>query len=157
MHCVSRGGSYLVNSCCELHEENHLKKESYHACWLSLVIETRPQHKLALLESNSTLKESYNQQQVVHLMAERILSQSLRLGSYSRAMKEHHLPLFNISSEPYDARASFGCMEKQEERVDKQKGTGITQDSSKPVRVNFRASSLMSSPREVSHRVQWRE
>lgn len=45
MNCVSRGGCYLVNSYCELHEENQWKKESYHACWLSLVIETRPQYR----------------------------------------------------------------------------------------------------------------
>lgn len=45
MHCVSRGGSYLVNSYCDLQEENQWKKESYQACWLSLVLETRPQYK----------------------------------------------------------------------------------------------------------------
>lgn len=51
MHCVSRGGCYLVNSYCDLQEENERKKESYEACWLSLVLETRPQYKyVALIE-----------------------------------------------------------------------------------------------------------
>lgn len=45
MHCVSRGGCYLVNSYCDLQENNHWKRESYQAYWLSLVIETRPQYK----------------------------------------------------------------------------------------------------------------
>lgn len=45
MHCVSRGGCYLVNSYCDLQEDNQYKKESYQACWLSLVLETRPQYK----------------------------------------------------------------------------------------------------------------
>lgn len=45
MHCVSRGGCYLVNSTCDLQEDNQWKKESYQECWLSLVLETRPQYK----------------------------------------------------------------------------------------------------------------
>ncbi|XP_040900740.1 telethonin [Toxotes jaculatrix] len=164
MNCVSRGGSYLVNSCCDLHEDDQWRKESYQACWLSLVIETRPQYKLTLSETDSVRRESYKQQQVVHFMAERSPRQTLRLGSHNGAMKEHHLPFFRPSRDSYHARATFGCKEEKPavvERVnngvDEQKVTGITDDLRKPLRENFRASSLMSSPREISHRVQRRE
>ncbi|KAK1895278.1 Telethonin [Dissostichus eleginoides] len=114
MHCVSRGGCYLVNSYCDLQEENQWKKESYEACWVSLVLETRPQYKLTLSETDSVRRESYKQQQPV-------------------------------------------IQEKGNNEEDKQEVTAITQDVSKPLRENFRASSLMSSPRETSSRVQRRE
>lgn len=45
MHCVNRGGSYLVNSYSDLQEDNQWKKESYHACWMDLILETRPQYR----------------------------------------------------------------------------------------------------------------
>ncbi|XP_051262467.1 telethonin [Dicentrarchus labrax] len=164
MHCVSRGGCYLVNSCCELQEDNQWKKESYQACWLSLVLETRLQYKLTLSETDSIHRESYKQQQVVHFMVQRSPSQTLRLGSDSRAMTEHHLPLFNARRDLHRATTTFGCTEQQpvilskgNNGVDKQEVTAISQDLSKPVRVNFRASSLMSSPGAISHRVQRRE
>lgn len=164
MHCVSRGGCYLVNSWCDLREENRWKKESYEACWVSLVLETRPQYRLKLSESDSICRESYKQQQVAHFMVERSPSQILMLGSTSGAMTKHQLPLFNTSREVDRTTTSF---RHTEEPVIKEKpiagadrqGTGATtdQDLSKPVRVNFRASSLMSSPRETSNRVQRRE
>ncbi|TDH12170.1 hypothetical protein EPR50_G00068090 [Perca flavescens] len=164
MHCVSRGGCYLLNSYCDLQEENQWKKESYQACWLSLVLETRPQYKLTLSETDNIRRESYKQQQVVHFMVERSLSQRLRLGSDSRGMTEHQLPFFNTSRDLHHAKTTFGCPEqkpvilgKGNNGVDTQEVTAITQDLSKPVRVNFRASSLMSSPREISLRVQRRE
>ncbi|CAK6954303.1 uncharacterized protein zmp:0000000930 [Scomber scombrus] len=167
MHCVSRGGCYLVNSYCDLQEENERKKESYQACWLNLVLETRPQYKLVLSEKDNIRKESYKQEQVVHFMVERSPSQILRLGSYSRAMTEHCLP-FNLSRDPH-VKNSWERLLQQEKSpvilrkenngayVDKEKVTGITQTFTKPVRVNFRPSRLMSSPRETSHRMQRRE
>lgn len=164
MHCVSRGGCYLVNSWCDLQEENRWKKESYEACWVSLVLETRPQYRLKLSESDSIRRESYKQQQVAHFMVERSPSQILMLGSNTGVMTKHQLPLFNTSREVDRTTTSF---RHTEEPVIKEKpiagadrqGTGATidQDLSKPVRVNFRASSLMSSPRETSNRVQRRE
>ncbi|XP_070768757.1 telethonin [Enoplosus armatus] len=162
MHCVSRGGCYLVNSYCDLQEDNQWRKESYQACWLSLVLETRPQYKLTLSETDSSRRESYKQQQVVHFMVERSPSQTLRLGSNSRAMTEHQLPFFNTSRDLRRATATFGYTEQQpvilrKGGVDEQEATTLTQDLSKPVRENFRASSLMSSPRDISHRVQRRE
>ncbi|XP_044062593.1 telethonin [Siniperca chuatsi] len=164
MHCVSRGGCYLVNSYCDLQEDNQCKNESYQACWLSLVLETRPQYKLTVSETDSIRRESYKQQQVVHFMVERSPSQTLRLGSNSsRAMTEHQLPFFNTSWDlHHTTTTTFGCTEQKpvilrKGGVDKQEVTAVTQDLSKPVRVNFRASSLMSSPREISHWVQRRE
>ncbi|KAM6994472.1 uncharacterized protein LKV04_006852 [Tautogolabrus adspersus] len=155
MHCVSRGGCYLVNSYCDLQEDNQWKKESYEACWLSLVLETRPQYKLTLSESNSIHRESYKQQQVVHFMVQRRPSQILRLGSDSKAMTEYQLPLFNTSR----GSSTLGSSEQQafiRGKEDKQEAAAANQDLSKPRRVNFRASSLMSSPRETSERVQRR-
>ncbi|XP_073342197.1 uncharacterized protein [Pagrus major] len=158
MHCVSRGGCYLVNSFCDLQEDNQWKKESYQACWLSLVLETRPQYKLTLSETDCIHRESYKQQQVVHFMVQRSPSQTLKLGSNSSAMTKHQLPFFNASRDLRRATTTSGYTDQQPVNgVDKQKVTTVTQDLSKPVRVNFRASSLMSSPREISHRVQRRE
>lgn len=120
--------------------------------------------RLKLSESDSIRRESYKQQQVAHFMVERSPSQILMLGSTSGAMTKHQLPLFNTSREVDRTTTSF---RHTEEPVIKEKliagadrqGTGATtdQDLSKPVRVNFRASSLMSSPREISNRVQRRE
>ncbi|XP_029307775.1 telethonin [Cottoperca gobio] len=156
MHCVSRGGCYLVNSCCDIQEENQWKKESYQACWLSLVLETRPQYKLTLSETDSVRRESYKQQQVIHFMVERSPSQTLRLSSSnSRGMTEHQLP---VSNTIHHATTELKpVVQEKNNGVDKQEGTAFTQDLSKPIRENFRASSLMSSPREISHRVQRRE
>ncbi|XP_069549197.1 telethonin [Brachyistius frenatus] len=158
MHCVSRGCCYLVNSYCDLQEYNQWRKESYEACWLSLVLETRPQYKLTLSETDSIRRESYKQQQVVHLTVERSPSQTLVLGGSSGAKTKHQLPLFNTSRIPLHATATSECILGEGDKgVDKQEMTGVTQDLSKPIKVNFRASSLMSSPRETSHRVQRRE
>lgn len=158
MHCVSRGGCYLVNSYCDLQEENEWKKESYQACWLSLVLETRPQYRLTLSETDNLRKESYKQEQVVHFMVERSPSQILRLGSNIRATTEYQLPKTSFESLRQQGKGPviFG---KRNDRVhvDKVRVTGATQNLTKPVRMNFRPSSLMSSPRETSHRVQRRE
>ncbi|XP_026226680.1 telethonin [Anabas testudineus] len=163
MHCVSRGGCYLVNSYCDLQEDNQWKRESYQADWLSLVIETRPQFKLTLSETDNSRRESYKQQQVVHFMVERSPSQTIKLGSHNRPMTEHHLPFFNTTRDLHDATTTFKPPQQQPviqkliSGVGKQEATTITQDLSKPVRINFRASSLMSSPREISDRTQRRE
>ncbi|XP_076594324.1 telethonin [Chaetodon auriga] len=164
MHCVSRGGCYLVNSYCDLEEDNQWKKESYQACWLSLVLETRPQYRQTLSETDSIQRESYKQQQVVHFMVQRSPSQTLGLGSNGRAMTKHQLPFLSTGRDLHRATAILGCTERQpvilkkgNTGVDKQEVTVKTQDLSKPVRVNFRPSSLMSSPRESSHRAQRRE
>ncbi|XP_041799255.1 telethonin [Chelmon rostratus] len=164
MHCVSRGGCYLVNSYCDLQEDNQWRKESYQACWLSLVLETRPQYKLTLSETDSVQRESYKQQQVVHFMVQRSPSQTLRLGSNSRAMTKHQLPLLSAYRDLHRATTTLGRPERQpvtlrkgNTGVGEQEVTATTQDLSKPVRVNFRASSLMSSPRETCHRAQRRE
>lgn len=45
MHCVNRGGSYLVNSYSDLQEDHQWKTESYNACWMDLVLGTRPQYR----------------------------------------------------------------------------------------------------------------
>ncbi|XP_068426652.1 telethonin [Clinocottus analis] len=156
MHCVSRGGCYLVNSFCDLQEENKWRKESYQECWLSLVLETRPQYKLTLSETDSIRRESYKQQQVADFLVERSPSQTLRLGSNSRVTTEHRLPFFNTSKLRH-APPTSGCTEQQPagNGVGEQEVTATTRELCKPA--NFRASSLMFSPRESCHRVQRRE
>ncbi|MED6257237.1 hypothetical protein ATANTOWER_015981 [Ataeniobius toweri] len=158
MHCVSRGGSYLVNSYCDLQEDNLWKKESYSSCWINVVLETRPQYRMTLSETDSVRRESYKQQQVAHLMVERSPRQTLKLGTERGVTTEYQLPFFNKCKEPQ-------CFTRTEEPVivgkgkleaNREEGPTKTQDLCKPVRENFRASSLMSSPREVSHRVQRR-
>lgn len=150
-----------MNSWCDRQEENQWKKESYEACWVSVVLETRPQYKLKLSETDSIRRESYKQQQVVHFMVERSPSQILMLGSNSGVTTKHQLPLFTTSREVDDTTTTFRrtaqpvIKDKAIIGADRQE-TGA-QDLSKPVRVNFRASSLISSPRETSNRVQRRE
>uniref|UniRef100_A0A8C3G7M9 Zmp:0000000930 n=1 Tax=Cyclopterus lumpus TaxID=8103 RepID=A0A8C3G7M9_CYCLU len=149
----SLGGCYLVNSYCDLQEENQWKKESYQECWLGLVLETRPQYKLTLSETDSIRRESYKQQQVAHFLVERSPSQTLRLGSSSRVTTEHRLPFCN-TSKLQRAPCTFGCSEQQPVG----NGAGeqeVTRELCKPV--NSGASSLMFSPRESCHRVQRRE
>ncbi|XP_028282277.1 telethonin [Parambassis ranga] len=158
MHCVSRGGSYLVNSCCDLQEDNQWRKESYQACWLSQVLETRPQYRLTLSETNNLRRESYKQQQVVHFMVERTPSQILMLGSNSGAMMKYQLPFLHTSKDPHYAKITLqstiqpNIQGKESNRVVTRQ---IAQDISKPE--SFRASSLMASPGELSPHIQRRE
>uniref|UniRef100_A0A3B5MN20 Telethonin n=1 Tax=Xiphophorus couchianus TaxID=32473 RepID=A0A3B5MN20_9TELE len=134
MHCVSRGRVCLVKSYSDLQEDDLCKKESYSACWLNMVLETRPEY-MTLSETDSARRESYKQQQVVHLMVERRPSQTLKLGIEGGVMREYQLPFSNRTKAPQRA----------------------SDTEEPPVRENFRASRLMSSPRNVSHREQRRE
>ncbi|MEQ2192172.1 hypothetical protein XENOCAPTIV_008093 [Xenoophorus captivus] len=189
MHCVSRGGSYLVNSYCDLQEDNLWKKESYSSCWINVVLETRPQYRehllaqhiphtltpltepdhwsrrvcvlcsrMTLSETDSVRRESYKQQQVAHLMVERSLRQTLKLGTERGVTTEYQLPFFNKCKEPqrFTRTEEPVIVGKGKLEANREEGPTKTQDLCKPVRENFRASSLMSSPREVSHRVQRR-
>lgn len=119
--------------------------------------------RLTLSETDSIQRESYKQQQVVHFMVQRSPSQTLRLGSNSRAMTKHQLPFFNTSKDLHRVTTTTFVSQqpavagKGNNGVDEQEVTAITQDVSKPIRVNFRASSLMSSLGEISQRVQRRE
>ncbi|XP_054898300.1 uncharacterized protein zmp:0000000930 [Poeciliopsis prolifica] len=155
MHCVSRGRVCLVKSYSDLQEDDLCKKESYSACWLNMVLETRPQYRLTLSETDSVRRESYKQQQVVHLMVERSPSQILKLGIEGGVMREYQLPSSNRSKasdteEPVvEGKATLAA--------DREEAPSITGGPCKPARENFRASRLMSSPREVSHREQRRE
>ncbi|XP_068614493.1 uncharacterized protein zmp:0000000930 [Brachionichthys hirsutus] len=152
MQCVSRGGCYLVNSYCDLHEDDHTRRESYQACWLSLVLETRPQYKLTLSETDGKSKESQRRQEAVHFMVQRNPNQTLSLGSNGRATTKHQLH-GSTSRGLGGATATLGCLKKG----DRQEVTAIIHNIGKPIRESFRASSLMSSPRESCHRVQRRE
>lgn len=133
--------------------------------------------RLTLLEKDVTRRESYEQQQVVHFLVQRRPSQILRVGSHGGAMMEHQLPLrtplrskAGSPWDPHRTRSIVECspdwgpvqLDKETSggHVDKQEVTAKTTDLpklTKPVRVNFSASSLMSSPRETSHRVPMRE
>lgn len=114
--------------------------------------------RLTLSETDSVHRESYKQQQVVHFMVQRSPSQTLRLGSDSRAMTKHQLPFLSTSKDLHRVT--------QRQLVEPGKGnndearqemTATTQDLNKSIRVNFRASRLMSSPQEISQRVRRRE
>lgn len=113
--------------------------------------------RLTVSETDSIRKESYKQQQVVHFMVERSPSQTLRLGSNSGTMTGHQLPFFNTSRDVHHECAEQQPAVLRKAGVDRQEVTAITRELSKPASGNFRASSLMSSPREISHRVQRRE
>lgn len=115
--------------------------------------------RLTLSEADSVRREGYKQQQVVHFMVERNPSQTLKLGSYNGDIKEHHLPFLKTTGRPHQAGTEEkpALSERVNNGMDKQEVTATPQDLRKSIRVNFRASSLMSSPRETSHRVQRRE
>ncbi|KAJ0065847.1 hypothetical protein NL108_000076 [Boleophthalmus pectinirostris] len=144
MNCISRGGCYLVNSLCDVQEENHLTKERYQASWISLVIETRPQYRQTLSDKNCIGKESYEQQQVVHFIVERNLNQTLKLRSRDRDMTEHQLPILQ-KIRGRVKEENTGEFSKQKREIER---TG--EDHSKPVQTNFKAVSLMPLPREMS-------
>ncbi|KAM9724027.1 telethonin [Menidia menidia] len=152
MHCVSRGGCYLLNSHCDVQEEDQWRKESYHASWLSLVLETRPQYRLTLSETDRVRKETYEQQQVVHLMVERSPGQTLTLGREGGRMTKHQLPFISRGREQHLTRTGKGGSDAEEVNAHTS-----ALDLCKPVRENFRASSLMASQKEVSDRAQRRE
>lgn len=116
--------------------------------------------RLTLSEMDGVQRQSYKQQQVAHFMVQRSPSQSLSLGCSSKAMTTHQLPFCNTDRKLHRDVNTFGrkhqdpvAHERGDGGVDKKQGITF----SKPIRVNFRASSLMSSPREVSQRVQRRE
>ncbi|XP_029959230.1 telethonin-like [Salarias fasciatus] len=158
MHCVSRGGCYLVNSCCDLQEDNRWRKESYQACWVSHVLETRPQFRMTLSETDSVRRESYKQQQVVHFLVERSPGQTLKLGRDGGVMTRHQLPLSPTSRAPHGANAAaFDRRVQQPVASEEEWDSWETSDLIKPARENFRASGLMSSPRHASHRAPKRE
>lgn len=159
MHCISRGGSYLVNSFCDVQEENKWKKESYRACWISLVLETRLQYRQTLSEKDSSCKEGYKQQQVVHFIVERNLSQTLKLSSSNGDTTEHQLLLFKTNRRPFEEKTSSESSKHQLKKGLQIQDTAITATSDivKPIQTNFRAVSLMSSPRQINHMGQDRE
>ncbi|XP_017265403.1 telethonin [Kryptolebias marmoratus] len=152
MHCVSRGGSYLVNSCSELQEDNQWKKESYHACWINLVLETRPQYRLTLSETNSVRRESYKQQQVAHFVVLRSPMQTLTLGRERGVLTEHQLPSYSTTQRATAVGTEeFVALRKGSPEAERREG------NVKPIRENFRATGLMSPLRDAPHRVQKRE
>lgn len=111
-----------------------------------------------LSETDSVHRQSYKQQQVVHFMVQRSPSQILKLGSDSRAMTKHQLPFLSACNDLHRvtqrqlAEPGKGNSEKVPQDV-----TATTRDLNKSIRVNFRASGLMSSPREISQQVRRRE
>ena len=116
--------------------------------------------RLTLSETDGIRRESYKQQQVVHFLVERSPSQKLILGSCRGAMTKHQQPLFNTGTDPQHATVcttDYITPKEENSDADQREVPAMIQDISKPVRVNFRASSLMSSPREISHWVQRRE
>ncbi|XP_027869191.1 telethonin [Xiphophorus couchianus] len=157
MHCVSRGRVCLVKSYSDLQEDDLCKKESYSACWLNMVLETRPEYRMTLSETDSARRESYKQQQVVHLMVERRPSQTLKLGIEGGVMREYQLPFSNRTKAPQRASDTEEPVIEGKANLTADETPSITGDLCKPVRENFRASRLMSSPRNVSHREQRRE
>lgn len=116
--------------------------------------------RLTLSETDGVQRQSYKQQQVAHFMVQRSPSQSLSLGCSSKAMTTHQLPFCNTDRKLHRDVNTFG--RKHQDPVAHERGDGGVDKKEritfrKPIRVNFRASSLMSSPREVSQRVQRRE
>lgn len=92
-------------------------------------------------------------------MVERRPSQTLKLGIEGGVMREYQLPFSNRTKAPQRASDTEEPVieGKANLTADREEAPSITRDLCKPVRENFRASRLMSSPRNVSHREQRRE
>uniref|UniRef100_A0A674A8K6 Uncharacterized protein n=1 Tax=Salmo trutta TaxID=8032 RepID=A0A674A8K6_SALTR len=129
---------YLVN-----------KKESYQATWLDLVMETRPEQQTTLFENGSSRKETYKQKQVAHFLVQINSSQRIKMGTRGGMLNKAASPkdLYRSPSpSEYKSIMEFEMIAK-EVCSDKQEIFEITKDLpkvSQPIRVNFRASSLIS-------------
>ncbi|XP_063055018.1 telethonin [Engraulis encrasicolus] len=97
MHCISRNPrTYLVNSYSDLKERNEERKEGYEATWLDLVMETRPELNVGLIENNTSRKESYEHQRWVHFVVRRNLDQTLCIGKYGYKLTKYVQPSKNV-------------------------------------------------------------
>ncbi|XP_035275113.1 telethonin [Anguilla anguilla] len=179
MHCLSRKvSSYLVNAHCDVEEGNEEKREHYHCTWLDLVMETRPEQKTALLEEDSSRKETYEQKQEANFLVQRHPNQTIRLGRQGQKMAEHQLrcknvlpvPIFTPGKPPsrkesnrafsptelrsimeYKQALSNGmCLQKTEISKITKHMPKVTQ----PACIAHRVSNLISPPCESSHSPQ---
>lgn len=93
-------------------------------------------------------------------MVQRNPSQTLSLGRYSSAMATHQLPSYSASWGLGRVTSTFRHLQR-EPAARERRHSGVGEKRAallcKPVRENFRALNLMSSPREISQRVQKRE
>ncbi|XP_042560323.1 telethonin [Clupea harengus] len=97
MHCLSRNPrSCLVNSYSDFKEKNEQRREGYEATWLDVVMETRPEQNMNLLENNSLRRETYEQKQWAHFVVRRHPDQTLRIGRYGDKMRRYELPYRNV-------------------------------------------------------------
>lgn len=176
MHCLNRGSCSLVNAHSDVGETNHRQREGYEASWLDLVLETRPWQETTVFEKDTSRGESYEQEQVAHFLVQRSPEQTLRLGRQGGNLTKHQLPHrtpltvpistpskaapardSRRSPSPTDLRKQLKYIMDLESNgvcLDKQEVSLITKDLpgvSPPIRVNFRASHLISPPREFSH------
>ncbi|XP_052000023.1 telethonin-like [Xyrauchen texanus] len=180
MHCLSRTPrSYLVNSYSDFQETDEIARESYEATWLDMLMETRPEYKMTLFEKDSVRKESYEKKQVVNFTVQRFPNQMIRMGRDGGPMQEYHLPYKNILPIPIflpknitqpdvtrkpspsrlksvmDSETSLSGFFPEKREV-----SSITRHKPmviQPRSPDFRASSLISPPREKLIGFQRRE
>ncbi|KAL0984969.1 hypothetical protein UPYG_G00151260 [Umbra pygmaea] len=168
------GYVYLINAHCDVKEKDQDKKESYQATWLDVVMETRPKQQTTLFENDFSQRTTYEQKQMAHFLVQRSPMQRIRMGTRGRLMKEYQLPYKNTLRVPiftpskadlpedlyrtpspseYKSIMEFEVVPKGV-CSDKLEVLEITKDLPKvspPIRVNFRASSLIYPTREFSH------
>ncbi|KAJ8395298.1 hypothetical protein AAFF_G00035000 [Aldrovandia affinis] len=181
MLCLNRKtSSNLVNVYCDVAEDNEKDREHYQSSWLELVMETRPQEKLALLEKDTSKKESYEQEQVTHFLVRRSPEQTIGLGRQGEKLKEYQLPYKNVLPVPVflpskavqfkdSERASTPAELKSIMEFEKALSSGVCADKravsqitkdmpkiTQPISVNFSASCLVSPPGGTSHSPQKR-
>ncbi|ROL41392.1 Telethonin [Anabarilius grahami] len=174
MHCLTRKPrSFLLNSYSDFQETDEIARESYEAAWLDLLMETRPEYKMTLVEKDSVRKESYESKQVVHFKVRRLPNQMIRMGREGEPMLEYRLPYRNILPIPIfvprdatqpdvtrgpspsriksamDTETSLNgvCLQKREVSSITEHKPMVIQ----PRSPNFRASSLISPPRDALH------
>uniref|UniRef100_A0A8C2C112 Telethonin n=1 Tax=Cyprinus carpio TaxID=7962 RepID=A0A8C2C112_CYPCA len=172
MNCLSRKPrSYLVNSYSDFQETDEIARESYEATWLDLLMETRPEYKMTLVEKDSRRKESYESKQVVHFTVRRFLNQTIHMGRDGEPLQEYCLPYKNILpipifvpkdvTQPDITREPSPCKTKSTMDsetslngvcLQKREVSSITEHKPmviQPRSPDFRASSLISPPRDT--------
>ncbi|XP_048883073.1 telethonin [Brienomyrus brachyistius] len=175
MKCSGRKErSYLANVHCEVEERNVEKRERCYFTWLDLVMETRPEQNTTLSENKTLSKESFTQRRVDHLLVQRSLDQRIRMGRLGQRMEEYHLPYRNVLPVPMFVPRNVSSLRDSQrtptpEELERGRSSGVCADKKdvseitkdipkvvQPSRVDFRASFLISPPRESIETLQRR-
>ncbi|XP_068090667.1 telethonin-like [Hyperolius riggenbachi] len=81
----------IVLSCC-VQEEDVIRRESCTLQWDDLTVDTRPEERVALSESDSEHEEKYEKQQQTVFIVQRSPLQIMRAGILGGKLRDYQLP-----------------------------------------------------------------